>query len=178
MSLRQPHHIRCCPPAFHPVWTACHRLPRVSQERSAEQAGLTAEVFLYREQFRSKKKRTEAAELGVAAVGPSAGRTAPRALCGHADFVLHVPDVELHRGHGGIARPVRPRIQHVHRQQLLDTELPIRVRGRAARARTRKWASGSSKSARSPRSTASAGALHPYTLHPFGMLHPSGTPQG
>ena len=94
MSLRQPHHIRCCPHTLPPCPEdgVSLELARVCR-RSAPPSRLASQQksFSYREQFRSKKKRTEAAELGVAAaLGQAPGVRRRGRYAGTRDFVLHV----------------------------------------------------------------------------------------
>ena len=96
--------------------------------RSAPPSRLASQQksFSYREQFRSKKKRTEAAELGVAAaLGQAPGVRRRGRYAGTRDFVLHVC---LTLSFTAVMVGSRDQYGHAFstsiKRQLLDTELP------------------------------------------------------
>ena len=99
---------------------ACRRSAPPSRLASQQKA------FSYREQFRSKKKRTEAAELGVAAaLGQAPGVRRRGRYAGTRDFVLHVC---LTLSFTAVMVGSRDQYGHAFstsiKRQLLDTELP------------------------------------------------------
>ena len=102
--------------AHHPFtpprgWCVTYARTRVSQEGSAKQAGLTAEVVLLPRAVPLEEEECG----GSGGVGPGAiGPATPRPVCEHARLrAARVLDGDLHRRHDGVTRPVRPRVQHI-----------------------------------------------------------------